>query len=810
MKRSLLLMVSLLFTGIHFTKAQTLSPFDLIAPATNTVVEVAGSPTATISVQWSRSVFSGSSAPITYNWLLDMPGGNFSSPILTIPSNLNGSDSNLVMNNAQIEALMASLSLNVGDSADVIWTVRASAAGVNLLATQTFNIRLKRGVVNHPDLVAFSPIAIGGGSALGRAPATQNNYHRAAAVYPASDMSHFPVGVDLKSIGYTITTAASAAVSGNIKVYMVNTTDTAFSRSTTWATLISTPSPMKLVYDGPLTIPNTTGMYTITFDSAFTFTGGGIYVAFEWTNTGTVTTSATYQCNSVLASSNKSVLSNAAQGATLSSNSAFRPRIALGYDRPTNDLEVTQLYTLAKLPIPVGNPHTVQALVTNNSQTPAVGKKVYLNITGSNTLVDSQTVTLGVAQSTTVNFTGFNPSISGQNTVVVSVAADDNPGNNQRSQVQEVNSNTFSYADSSEMTNSVGYGATTAGIFANRYYVNGTAIITSMRARIGNNPATTGNRVYGVLLDSDNMLVGKSPNLIVDATDLGNYVTWTFDIPLVVTDDYFYVGMVQTPAFNGTGYFPLMFQDEAQFRSGAYYSTTDTLGGNLVPNTGGRRFILEALLTVDALSAFSLTAPSNNTSITLQGNQSQNLNFTWSPSTLPSGNPVQYTLLFDLPTGDFTNPVMSIQGSIANALSLTYGQIVDSLAARGITVGATFTGKWTVRASAGNETRLADAHHDVSFIVDIMTSVKEEELAGLKIYPNPSNGIVQIETKLTGNDEYELFVINTVGQQVLQKNITSSGNGLHQIDLTAFENGVYFVHLVSGNTNIVKRLVIQK
>src|SRR5690606_22252642 len=114
------------------------------------------------------------------------------------------------------------------------------------------------------------------------------------------------------------------------------------------------------------------------FDSAFAYTGDGIYVAYEWVLSTAVSTGATYQCNNSLPDGNKSINNNTSLGATLSGTSAFRPRIALGYDRPANDLEVTQLYTLAKLPVPVGNPHQVQALITNNAGTPAIDQKVYL------------------------------------------------------------------------------------------------------------------------------------------------------------------------------------------------------------------------------------------------------------------------------------------------------------------------------------------------------------------------------------------------------------------------------------------------
>lgn len=89
---------------------------------------------------------------------------------------------------------------------------------------------------------------------------------------------------------------ASSAVTGNLKIYLSNTTSTTNANGTDWATIIST---MTMVYNGNYTIPVTTTPLgvDVALSTPFVYTGGGIYVAYEWSCSGPfATTAATYQC----------------------------------------------------------------------------------------------------------------------------------------------------------------------------------------------------------------------------------------------------------------------------------------------------------------------------------------------------------------------------------------------------------------------------------------------------------------------------------------------------------------------------------
>jgi hypothetical protein len=77
-----------------------------------------------------------------------------------------------------------------------------------------------------------------------------------------------------------------------------------------------------------------------------------------------------------------------------------------------------------------------------------------------------------------------------------------------------------------------------------------------------------------------------------------------------------------------------------------------------------------------------------------------------------------------------------------------------------------------------------------------------------KVVPNPSNGVFSLISTLT-NVNYDISVINMLGQEIMsKKNI--AGAVVNDINLSNFNNGVYFVNITSGNNTITKKLVLNK
>lgn len=110
----------------------------LVSPPNNTSLAVACGNSTPISITWTSSGVSGT----TYSWVAS-PTGNFASPLVTIPSNNSGADTVLTLTSGAIDALLSSLSIGVGDSVVLQWSVRA-VAGANSYVAPSRTITLRR------------------------------------------------------------------------------------------------------------------------------------------------------------------------------------------------------------------------------------------------------------------------------------------------------------------------------------------------------------------------------------------------------------------------------------------------------------------------------------------------------------------------------------------------------------------------------------------------------------------------------------------------------------------------------------------
>ena len=72
----------------------------------------------------------------------------------------------------------------------------------------------------------------------------------------------------------------------------------------------------------------------------------------------------------------------------------------------------------------------------------------------------------------------------------------------------------------------------------------------------------------------------------------------------------------------------------------------------------------------------------------------------------------------------------------------------------------------------------------------------------VSIYPNPSNGIVNI----AGSDNMEVSVFNCQGQIVVNQVMSDK---LTQIDLSGLTKGIYFLRLTNSDGVVVKKVVLE-
>lgn len=95
-----------------------------------------------------------------------------------------------------------------------------------------------------------------------------------------------------------------------------------------------------------------------------------------------------------------------------------------------------------------------------------------------------------------------------------------------------------------------------------------------------------------------------------------------------------------------------------------------------------------------------------------------------------------------------------------------------------------------------------------------LTTVGIEEIAGLgtiAIYPNPSNGIFQLDVNFNESAELNMVVVNMLGEVVAVQDINAV-NGIHSgvIDLSTSAPGVYFLKIISDNNAISTQVLVKK
>lgn len=99
----------------------------------------------------------------------------------------------------------------------------------------------------------------------------------------------------------------------------------------------------------------------------------------------------------------------------------------------------------------------------------------------------------------------------------------------------------------------------------------------------------------------------------------------------------------------------------------------------------------------------NLVTPLNNAPVTIDTQNGTPLSFSWTPAQAKDGGLVQYTVLFDVVGGDFTDPIYkAVSNSTGTAASLSLSQAYLNVIAESAGIAPLGTGQviWTVQASS--------------------------------------------------------------------------------------------------------------
>ncbi|MES2680556.1 MAG: T9SS type A sorting domain-containing protein [Bacteroidota bacterium] len=402
-----------------------------------------------------------------------------------------------------------------------------------LLFTILFSVNYSFGQAN---LVIEAPLNDNTGG-INRGPngTAAHAFLRGCYLVAQSELVNIPIGTSLTSFGFTMSAGATgAAASGNFTVYLQNTGDVTYQKGTNWSTAITS---MTTAFASVMTVPLSPGVTTsvaVVLSTPVTYTGGGLYVAYDWASAGPFNvTAANYLGETTAfplpAGGGANFASNSSAPTTMTLTNS-RPAFLFGFANPnSNDIRVWGIEAPGKIAASLNTPHIIKAYLRNSGTTTQTNFSVSLNVTGANLFSTSQLVaSLAPGAYTLVPFTSFNPQLLGANTISVSVPNDQNNFNNSLTYAQNVNCDTWAQNPATgTYTNGAGF-ATGSGIIATSYYNPVASSLVGINLHLSADPLNVGQQLYGVLMNATGVIIATSNTLTVTSGMLGALQTFSF------------------------------------------------------------------------------------------------------------------------------------------------------------------------------------------------------------------------------------------------------------------------------------------
>ncbi|MCB9194783.1 MAG: DUF2271 domain-containing protein [Flavobacteriales bacterium] len=138
----------------------------------------------------------------------------------------------------------------------------------------------------------------------------------------------------------------------------------------------------------------------------------------------------------------------------------------------------------------------------------------------------------------------------------------------------------------------------------------------------------------------------------------------------------------------------------------------------------------------------------------------------------------------------------------------TYKITIESCWNHGSGAKTTRSFTFTKGSSTDSQTPADDANFtniSLAWTPSNGADVDDNEGSSVRIYPNPSSGIFNINY----SNADAMKVLDILGNVIYSQRL-SNANGLVDIDLSSYENGVYFVVLGEGDKNSMHKILLNK
>jgi len=609
-----------------------------------------------------------------------------------------------------------------------------------------------------------------------------SNYHVSEYIYTNTELgntSFTTAGTAINQINLNMTALSDLGplTLNNVKIYLKEVP----SSTTTFTAGTYSTAGYTEVFNG--SFPCTTVGWTgVNLTTPFTRTAGNnLQMMIERTDnvvpTNNTTGPPTWQSTPNVANSSRRYNGAAALTAATSLGlSAHRVCIQFKH-AVANDATLNSFTSIGKLPVGYASTSPVTASVSNTGTAALTNVIVTLNVTGANTYTGTKTIaSLASGATTSVSFDGYVPTATGTNTLAVSVAADgDNTNNTVPNQTQITTASTYALSNDDAFTpgGSIGFNTGSGNLLVKMpVYKNNN--LTSVRVSLSSEAAVAGNTVYGVVLSSTGTILSQSPNYVVQNTDLGTYVTFTFPAPVAVTaGTTYYIGLGQT-ANTVTGYYPVNTQSS---KTNLAHSTV-LAGGTITDYATFGSLMIEGV--------FASVFPVNLVSFTgsVQGNENS---LRWITKT--ESNNKGFELQRSVDGKNFTSIAVIASkaegGSSATELSYSYND------------KSPIAGTNYYRLKQIDK----DGKINYSSIVELKNGKNRFEISS--VYPNPAKETINLSITSGVSEKATISLTDLNGRIVKQLNVAlNAGDNYININVNALAPGSYIVRLVNSQSEI--------
>ncbi|MDX2360615.1 MAG: T9SS type A sorting domain-containing protein [Crocinitomicaceae bacterium] len=174
--------------------------------------------------------------------------------------------------------------------------------------------------------------------------------------------------------------------------------------------------------------------------------------------------------------------------------------------------------------------------------------------------------------------------------------------------------------------------------------------------------------------------------------------------------------------------------------------------------------------------------------------------------------------------GATVNDAVAVSGSVTSVTDVTNvnnGAIDITVLAGGIPYTYVWSGPSGFTFSGEDPTGLIAGTYSViitdncgntvtldNIIVNDYTGIEDHELINFTIYPNPSNGVVNIQLANAPAGGFDVAILDVAGRVVYVQDQMTNDNFV--VDLSAMANGTYMLRVATENRQSTQRIVLRK